>query len=155
VIDAFIATILIVSALVLVYGRHAVIPSSEQAFTAAEGFLLYLENTNIGQFDAFESRAWIAQGVINDTSVSLLYQLAMFNVSGRNDDARTLATLALGAVPPQIGVDLRVANASVANRSIETEAAAASLVVMKRVAIVRIASGAVASPVVVEVRTWQ
>ncbi len=154
-IDACIATILIVSALLLVYGRHAVIPPSTQAFAAADDFLLYLDSTPIGEFDAPATRIWIAQGVINDTQVSLLHQLAAFNVSGRNADARTLAALTLGAVPPQIGVDVRVANASVANRSIEGADAAASLIVMKRIVIVRTSSSAAAQPVVVEVRTWQ
>jgi len=41
-IDAFVATIIIVATLLILYGKHEYTPSATQAFTAADGYLSYI-----------------------------------------------------------------------------------------------------------------
>ena len=155
VIDATIATIVIVGTLLALYGSRPFIPTATPAFAAADDYLGYLTNSEVGAFDDPQVRAWVEQGVIADARTPIIRQLALFNASGRGDDVRTLAGLTLGAVSPQIGVDLRVAGQSYANRSAETADAAPVMVVAKRIVVVRNSTTALAQPVVVEVRTWQ
>jgi hypothetical protein len=155
VIDACIATIVIVGTLLVLYGSHTYKPSATQSFAAADNFLGYLASTEIGSFDDPQVRSWFTQGLLNDTHAPLLRQLAALNVSARNSEARTLANLTLGAVPPQIGVDLRIAGQSYASRGTDTQSAAAVTVVAKRIVVVRTGAASAAQPVVIEVRTWQ
>ncbi len=154
-IDAFVATIIIVATLLILYGKHEYTPSATQAFSAADGYLSYIETSPVGYLDDPIVREWIAHQDINDTKATILYQLALFNVTGRNLNATALANLTIRSVPPQIGVEVLINGNRSVVRGEATEAEAAVKIVGKRIVIIRTGAADVATPVVVEVRTWQ
>ncbi len=155
VIDAFVAGIILVGAIVALFTSFSRAPPASQAFYTAEDFLVVLETTKISDYDSATVRNWTADGTINDTSLSLLQQIGYFNASGRDAQARTLANLTLSRVPESVSAQLLIGNQSYAMRGDADQGKASVFFSSKRILLLRKRPSDLYSPVIVEVRTWQ
>jgi hypothetical protein len=154
-LDAFIASLIIVAAIALVFTRFLSAQGATQAFYTAEDVLLVLETTNVRDLDSQLVRNWSLNGTINDTSLPVLEQLALFNATGMNAQALSLANLSIASVPEHVNVELSLAGQTYAQRVGVPKRDASVLFSSKRIVLVRKFPSDAYDPVLVEVQTWQ
>lgn len=155
VIDAFIAGIIITGAIVVLYSQFLSGGSEQQAFYTAEDFLRVLESTRVSEIDNDRIRQWRENGTINDSSRTVLQQLAYFNVTGQQVEMGQLAQVMVGWTPDNVGTSLLVADGTAATKNEQQRDEADTFFTSKRIALVRQEPPDLFSPVVVEVQTWQ
>ena len=155
VIDAFIASIIILGMIVVLFTDYSAKAPATQALYTAEDFLGVIEITNVRDYDDDQVRAWMLDGTINDTSRTLLQQLAYFNVTSNLSQARTLANLTIADVPEQVNVRLLIAGEAYGWRELVPAGEATAFFSSKRIVTLRNYTTALYPPVVIEVQTWQ
>lgn len=155
VIDAFIAAIIILGAVVALYSDFLDRPSEIQSLYTAEDFLLFLEGSAVRDVDSALLRAWAANGTINDTGRSMLDQLAQFTMRAMPDERALLGTLALEGVPEQVNIRLLVDGSHIAERSVHPSDESEVFFSSKRIILPVSDPPALGQPVLVEVQTWQ
>lgn len=160
VIDAFIAGTIVIAAIVIIFSGFFSQPPSTPAFYTAEDFFLFLDSTQLRDFDSPIVRAWTANGTINDSSVTLLEQLALFiarnNVVEGQQLASVLGTGISGSVQYEIIVDSQSLYSSVPTSANPLDKDDASVFFSsKRIVLLRKQPSDVYPPVLVEVQTWQ
>jgi hypothetical protein len=155
VLDAFIASIIIISTLVLLLSSHLTQLPPTEAFYTGEDFLDTIGATKTQELDDPTVRDWIAQKVINTTSMPLLDQLAVFEVTGDTVRAAQLAAILGSRTPPNVDIEILLNGNSRYARQAIAQSEAATLLSAKRIIIVTKNPMENYDPVVVEVRTWQ
>ena len=159
VIDAFIAGIIILAGVVVLFAQYTEEPIRSTSFYSAEDFFSVLESTELRNFDSRLLRNWSNNGTINNTRVSLLHQLALFNVTNEGERAILLANMTLSSLPDNVGGAIRMGtNApdklywTVLSEQNETAGVFFS---SKRIVLLRQTPQQAYPPVIVEVQTWQ
>jgi hypothetical protein len=155
VIDAFVASILIISALIIIFSQYFSQPASTQAYYTAEDLLATMEATPVRGYDNPTVRNWISNGTITDQQRSLLEQVAYFHVTGSTANGNTLAQIVAAAAPQQIGIEILVNGQQYYSRESMPKDQAASVLSAKRIVLLRQGATELYPPVIVEVRTWQ
>jgi hypothetical protein len=172
VIDAFIASIIIVSAIIIIFSRYSAAPSSTQALYTAEDYLTTMESATIRSIDASKVRNWTANGTISDESVSALEQLARFAITScagfpliaaPTTSAGQFVRLTADNAPAHVGMlitatvpagECTLYN-STAERGTMEMGYANALLSSRRILLVRSSPLDTYPPVIIEVRTWQ
>jgi len=106
VIDAFIAASILVLTLTLIFNFFTSQRQTEQVFTYAQDYLDFLASTQVKDYRIPEITQLIVAGNITNTRVTLAEQVLIFNLSGQNQNAKTILEAVAKSVPEN--VDLMV-----------------------------------------------
>lgn len=155
VIDAFIAGIIILSGVAVLFAQFLETPVKSTAFFSAEDFFAVLESTEIRNYDDAKVNNWTLNGTINDSRVSLLYQFALFNVTGRNYEGKELADIVVRSLPSNVGAEMIIADTTYGAKMNESKNESPIFFSAKRILLVRNVPSEIYPPVVIEVQTWQ
>lgn len=156
VIDAFIAGLILLTTIVLLFSHFVERSSSERVFYTAEDFLGFLDSTQVRDFDSARVRSWSADGTINDTSVSLLRQMGYFHARGQQAQLREFANITTQGVPGTVGIEIYVGGDSQFARVTDPPKDDAPVFFSsKRIVLLRRNATDTYAPALVEVQTWQ
>lgn len=155
VIDAFIAGIIIVGLIVALTVGYQDNPSSGRVFYTAEDFLFVLETTKVNDYDVEIVRNWTRDKVINDTTLSLLDQISLFNATGKNLEAKLLADLSCASVPESVSVMILINGHEQGRKEVIAQSDATVFFTSKRIVLLRKQPVDLYDPMVFEVQTWQ
>ena len=156
VIDAFIASILIIGTLIIIFSQYSAQPIATQAFYTAEDLLSTMESTSVRGYDNPTVRNWLSNGTIADGQRTLIEQLVLFNVTGNaQNNTGKLATIVGGTTPSHISIEILLNNQQFYVRETVPKNSASTVLSAKRIVLLRQGSTQLYSPVIVEVRTWQ
>ncbi|MDD9953820.1 MAG: hypothetical protein OXR66_05790 [Candidatus Woesearchaeota archaeon] len=155
VIDAFIAGLIILGIVVVIFADFFTAPVTTQAYYTAEDFLAFLDSTAVRDYDAAVLRSWTQNGVINDSTRSLLKQLVYFNLTDQGDNAITLANLSTAGVPENIQLAIFVNDVRYYNSSPSSNDAHIFFSSKRIVLLQNEETHELFTPVIVEVQTWQ
>lgn len=157
VLDAFIAGIIIISTITVIFGSFAVADDSRQSYSLAETLMTFLETTELQSYGG-DSRFTLSSNPEFDSSLTILEQIVHFyNVGGEDNEhaAEVLLNDTMKLAPSNAGSSFSIIEDVGTpkelyhdNSFVETEDARLQ-VVSQRVVIV---SG---TPYVVEVRVWR
>jgi len=165
VIDAFIASIIIVIGLIIIFSRYNYQPSATQIFHTAEDFLSTASTTEIRNFDNEAVRTWITTGAIPDAKISILEQIVLFNLTetptnGVQTKKYNLSAFIGNNTPPTVNLILFI-NGSATGSGIlfirnSTPAESANVMfTAKRIITLKNSATSLHQPAIVEARTWQ
>jgi hypothetical protein len=160
VIDAFIASTIVLGALLVLSDRFVTGSSATQAVYTADDVLTALDSTTVRAIDSPQVRTWIAQGLVEYPDESALNQLVRFVADGQNgageDDAATnLTRILVAGSPPAVNIQVHVDNEEVYSRVRRPLSEADVVLSSKRIIVLRMDPWQVYEPALVEVRTWQ
>lgn len=155
VIDAFIASIIIIGAIVLIFSRHAAQQQGKQPLYTAEDFLSAAETTQVRGLDSPLMRTWIANGTVDNPKRTLIQQLALFETKGEANNTAQLAEILASGTPQNMGIEILVNGNQRFIRQVSNQSTADTLLSSKRVILLRQSSTSLYDPAIVEVRTWQ
>lgn len=162
VIDAFIASIIILAALIVIFSRFFSQQPSAQAFYTAEDFLSTIERTPVVTLDDPRIRTWINDGNITNPQLSTIEQLVYFRIQDQiaNPDttnANDLATIIAASAPTKVGIIILADGQPLYNqtRGATPLADANTMLTAKRVIVLKSTPYEVHPPMIIEVRTWQ
>lgn len=155
-IDAFIASMIIIAALIFLFSRFVSPQPTNQPFYTAEDLLFTMDSTQVKDIDHPLARRWIADGTVKDLRSSLLLQLAIFEMSGNpGNTAGTLAEMLGNTTPSNINVEIIAnGNSRYIRQTIDPDDAEMYFVA-KRIVLSRKNAIETYDPCIVEVRTWQ
>lgn len=158
VLDAFIAGIIIISSLVLVFSTLTINENPTQNYVLAEDFMIFLETTTINDYGGAIAYTLKVNGDIADPSVTLLEQVVLFYQDGTREDNITalLAEISLLA-PANSGIGYYITNSSgnttlLYNRTVIEPDDARLQLSAQRITMVR---GQTLDPYIFEVRIWR
>lgn len=160
VIDAFIAGTIIIAAIVIIFSRFFSQSPTTPAFYTAEDFFLLIETTSLRDFDSSLVRDWVANGTINDSSLAILDQMALFVAKNDFGNARELAGILGAGISPSVQYEI-IAEGQSLYSSVPDSANpldkddASVFFSSKRIVLLRKQPSDVYPPVLVEVQTWQ
>ncbi|MBR9700619.1 hypothetical protein GOV11_02020 [Candidatus Woesearchaeota archaeon] len=168
VIDAFIAGIIILGAVVMMFSDFNARPERTAAFYSAEDLFAVMEGTEIRNYGDTQVRDWINEGVINDSRRTILEQIVEFNQTDSADmqlRAIYLADSVLDGVPNTVGAEIAILGDGgeiiLAKQNPRAAQNKDSYFVAKRIVVLKSkpptydTQPTLYAPVVVEVRTWQ
>lgn len=155
VIDAFIAAIVILGGIVVVFAGFFEGSSSTTVFLNAEDTFKVMDGTLVRNYDDPLVRGWIRDGVVNDTSRTLLQQLAYFKVAGDDQNASALAAAIINGLPENVGVEIWLDDVLYASQESVAKEDNEVFFSSKRIVLLRKRPRDTYPPVVVEVQTWQ
>jgi hypothetical protein len=156
VIDAFIASVIVITALVVIFSTFFAQPSSTQVYYTGEDLLTSMESTSSRDYDSTVVRAWIANGTITDPKRTLLQQLALFEATGNaGNTTGVLSGMIAASTPTNIDIEILVNGRQCYIRQSRLQANADTLLSAKRVVLLRQSPTELYNPIIVEARTWQ
>jgi hypothetical protein len=156
VIDAFIASIIIIGALIIIIARFFAQPQPQTAFYTAEDFLSTIETTKVLGYDDGTVRAWVTAWNLSDSSRTLLQQLALFELQGNQGNASGNLSSALGnRTPTNVNIEILVNGNQRYIREQRLKDEADTLLTSKRIVLLRRNASDMYDPALIEVRTWQ
>ena len=109
VLDAFIAGIIIVSTMSVVFAIFSVQDDSRQSYSLAENFMAFLENTELRSYGG-EARFQVASNPGYSSSYTLLEQIVVFNELDNLDAAEILLNDTMRLAPSNAGVGFNITN---------------------------------------------
>jgi len=172
VLDAFIGSIIIIAAIVVLYSGFTSREQADRQFYAAEDFMGVMETTQIRNY-GYESgtiKTMIANKDIADTKLTLLQQLVLFYNDHNYANATAFALELANRTPERTGISICITHDGVCETplvqidetygraDIPPASDATAIYSSQRIVVLRIASAGVPStapPVIVEVKTWQ
>jgi hypothetical protein len=156
VIDAFIASIIIIGAFIVLISHFISQQPPTTAFYTAEDFLTTVESTKVLGYDNDMVRDWVSAGMVNDSTRTMLQQLAAFELDGNAGNATGNLSLILATrAPRNVNLEIRVnGNQRFIRQDIDPERAS-TLLSSKRIVLLQRNVSSIYSPAIVEVRTWQ
>lgn len=155
VIDAFIASIIILGALVVLFSQFTNAPNSKQAYYTAEDFISALESTPVRNIDDPLVRTWLTNGTITTPDISALQQIGVFNLSGNSQNAQTLSRILADQTAQNVGLEVLLNGQRLYIRETRPQSSADNLLSARRVLLLRKNTTALYPPAILEVRTWQ
>ncbi len=102
VLDAFIAGIIIISTITVIFGSFAVVDDSRQSYSLAETTISFLESTQLQSYGG-ESRFTLASNPYFDSSLSVLEQIVRFHENGDDAAAAILLNDTMRLAPSNAG----------------------------------------------------
>lgn len=160
VIDAFIGSIIIISAIVVIYSGFSQQQGASQQFYVAEDFMNVIETTQLRNYgyEAGHVKNMTLNGTITDLRSTLAQQMVLFHLTG-NSNLKTYSAELASRTPERISIVVRIRDgasiAEIANKSVTPYATAVSVYSSQRVIILRQSPTETYRPVIVEVLTWQ
>ncbi len=154
VIDAFIAAIIIVSAVIILFSRFLAQPSPTQAYYTGEELLATLESTKMQTYAHPTTRAWVNNGTV-DGQRSVLEQIALFNITGKLNESKLLAEIVGNTTPRHVGIEILANGQQLHIYEPMPQQEADSRLVAQRILLLRKSPTDAYPPVIMEVRTWQ
>jgi hypothetical protein len=155
VIDAFIASIIIVAAIIVLFSQFYTTSPSSQAYYTAEDFLSAMESTPVRNIDHPLVRAWLSNGTITDPQQSILNQISLFNASGQRQEASNLTRIIADQTAQNIGLEVLIDGKRLYIREPRSQTSADSLLSARRIVLLRKNTTALYPPTIIEVRSWQ
>ena len=159
VLDAFIAGIIIISSLAVLFSVLSLEENPSQNYVLADDFISFLETTTVAEYGGdlvFQMRL---DGDIDDSSVTLLEQIAIFYDQGRYDNITSLLSETSALAPSNSGIGFYVTDAGI-TKSIYNKTPtmfsydeARIQLAARRIVLVR--GQAQITPYVMEVRIWR
>lgn len=172
VLDAFIGSIIIISAIVVLYSGFTSREQAERQFYAAEDFMGVIEITQIRNY-GYESgtiKTMITNKDITDTKLTLLQQLVTFYNDHNNANATAFAFELANRTPERTGISICITNDGKCGTplvqidkehgrpDIPAASEANAIYSSQRIVVLHDNAGgtpSISTPVIVEVRTWQ
>jgi hypothetical protein len=155
VIDAFVAALILIGGIVMIYSEFIAPPPTTQTLYTAEGILTTLENTPVQTYDDSLIRQWIQTGAVQNPQRSMLEQLALFETTGDVSRAKNLSSIMATNVPQQINVEILV-NGNLRYPEVARDSSDADIYLSaKRIVLLRANATDIYAPTIIEVRAWQ
>jgi len=161
VLDAFIAGLIIIATLAISLSSTSIQDDPLQESLLAHDFLTFLEQTTLAQYGEESVYLMIEQGLITDTSYTLLEAIVLLNATG-TPDARNNLTALLSEVsvimPAQLGIGYYITTNGVSGKLYSQSSAgvleddARSLLLAQRIVPLR---NSPLNLAIVEVRVWR
>jgi hypothetical protein len=159
-LDAFIAMSVLIICVVLIFSIHSSTPYPLQSIFISDDMMYYLSSTKCYELQNYYVRSLITNGTIALPDSSLVEQMAVFYLSGRNGTARNFTRNVMGGMIPQkYGVQLRVYNSTKEyvdrlNEGSVNESDARLLITSKKI-VFGLINETSWGPMTAEVRIWQ
>lgn len=155
VIDAFIASIVIIGALVVLFSQFTSSSTSRQAYHTAEDFLATLTSTAVRNVDDTKVREWITNGTISNPQLSVLQQIGLFKAAGDTASASYLTSIMAAQTTRNVGVEVLINNQQIYLKQATAQADADNLLSARRILLTRKDATTMYPPSIIEVKTWQ
>ncbi len=108
VLDAFMASAILILTVALVYGLFLTPPSSQQSFAYASDYLLFLTTTQLRDYSSDVVKQMVASEEINDTQATIASQLLLFHNESRDDLAEKLLNDTATTLPAGLAIRVSV-----------------------------------------------
>ncbi len=157
VIDAFVAGIIILAGVAVLFQSYIDDPLTTSAFFTAEDFFSVLEDTEVRNMDSDLIKNWTRNGTINDSTRTLLEQLTFFNATDRDFVLGQFCQEVVEDLPPNVAGSILIDSnvlATTPNPLVEKNDSYVFFS-SKRIVMIRNSPWEVYDPVLVEVQTWQ
>ena len=159
VIDAFIASTIIIAAIVILFSQFLAQASATQALYTADDFLATLDSTQVRSYDSAQLRQWTTDGTISNNKLSMLEQMALFYAKLDTPKAQAMATMTGQNTPEHVGIEIVAimpgSRTQLYLRAPRPQDTAETLLTAKRIIILQKNPADLYPPVIIEVRTWQ
>ena len=155
VIDVFVASAIIIIALVLIFNFFLNRPEMQHPRLYASDVMSFLLSTEVGKLQNTYVESLIKNGNITNTKQSLFSQILEFHKKGKDDINRLfIHNITTGLIPKTYGIEYTINGTSVYNKSLATLSTATFSVSAKRICFLRINSTEIYGPVMCEVQVW-
>jgi hypothetical protein len=112
-LDAFIAMSVLIVCVILIFSIHSAKPYPLQSIFISDDMMYYLSSTRCYELQSQYVQSLISNGTIGMPENSLIEQIAVFYMDGKNGTARNFTRNVMGGmIPGKYGVQLRIYNSS-------------------------------------------
>jgi len=156
IIDAFIASTIIVIALMLIINSDERVPTIQNKYFLAEEFATFIINTNIEDMNNPVVNNWISAGFIKNSKNSLLEQITEFHFN-TNDTLATnlISIIANGTVSDKNGFSYMIDTTTLYSRNATHPLEDSKLIVTsKKIVYWEKNSTTLYGPAIVEIKVW-
>ena len=156
-IDAFIASMIVAVALVIVLAAKSAQPYTTQSELVSRGFTETLTSSKLSELNNPLIIILTKNGTINNVDNTVLQQATEFYFTERRRDATELVkNVTYGLIPPQYSFKLLINNDLIYERAVSNENTSAVLVSSKKLVFgVVNRTALVYGPTITEIRVWQ
>lgn len=121
VIDVFVASIIIIIALIMIFNFFLKSPETEQSRLYANDFMNFLLTTEVRDFQNSYKTELVVNKNITNTQQSLFNQIIEFHKKGEDDiNRKFINNISQGIIPDIYGLSYTINKTSIYNRSINT-----------------------------------
>ncbi|MFH1506339.1 MAG: hypothetical protein ABIE94_05130 [archaeon] len=155
VIDVFVASSIVILALILIFNFFLKKPEIEQPRLYADDFMGFLLTTEVREFQNDYKWNLTQNGTITNTHQSLFDQIMEFHNNSRDRIAfKFIHNMTKGLIPNHLGIEYTINNESIYNRSLTTRNTSSFLLSSKKIGFLRTNRTKLYGPVVCEVQIW-
>jgi hypothetical protein len=156
-LDAFIASIIVASGLMLVLAARASVPNTVQSELLSKDFSSSLSSLKLKEINNPLILNMSKSGTINNMDNTVMQQVAEFYFINQKTNAfKLIQNVTYGLIPPQYSFSVLVNDEMIFNRTLASENTSTVLVASRRLIFGVInKTAAFYGPTVAEVRVWQ
>ncbi len=156
IIDAFIASTIIVITLMLIINSDERVPVIQNKYFLAEEFATFIINTNVEDMNNPTVNSWINQTIVRNPKNSIMEQIAEFHFNANDTLATDLITITVnGTVGDKNGFSYRIDNVTLYSRNTTHPLEDSRLIVTsKKIVYWEKNSTTLYGPAIVEITVW-